>query len=111
MENKNKESLEKDSRPQEQKISMQERKVAISFAPKPEHLSTNTLIKEILSLVPVERIEKLKLLSPKSELRHSRVIDKRVDELTRETGLNKLREKVQECNTIAAHPRKAVNHE
>ncbi len=75
-----------------------------------KNMRNRQLASEILSLVPVERIEKLKLLQEMAtETFRSQIID-RIDQLNRENGLDLLREKVQECNKLIANRKKTEVH-
>lgn len=73
-------------------------------------LADRKLASEVLSMVPVERIEKLKLLQARATGTFSTPIRKRIDQLDREAGLDSLRDKVQECNERIANRKKEVHH-
>lgn len=73
-------------------------------------LADRRLASEVLSMVPVERIEKLKLLQERTTGTFRTPIKKRIDQLHREAGLDLLRDKVQECNERIANRKKEVHH-
>ena len=83
-----------------------------SPAPNPQSLTDRQLVMELLSMIPVTRLEKLKLVGLRADKKFRRNIQARIKVLSKEPDLDPLREKVQICNArFAAHCyRKEVRH-
>ncbi|WP_288591102.1 hypothetical protein [uncultured Victivallis sp.] len=87
-----------------------EKKATPITTPNPQLLTDEKALDEVLSTVPVERIEKLKLLTEKVSPLIVRALKKRIDQLERELDCFPLREKVQMINDRLARCAKEVNH-
>ena len=83
-----------------------------SPAPNSQVLTAEKLVKELLTMIPAARLEKLKLLELRADKKFRRNIQARIKVLSKEPDLDPLREKVQMCNNrFAAHcNREEVRH-
>lgn len=89
---------------------MTKRKEVPAPNPNPQFLTDKKLVEEILSAVPQERIEKLKLLKDQTFGAYQTLILKRIARLEREMDCSQLQEKVQLINNNLARRGKGVNH-
>lgn len=89
---------------------MKKRKETPVTTPNSRFLTDKKLVEEILSTVPQERIEKLKLLKDQTFGAYHVLIQKRIAQLEREMECIPLREKVQMINDRLARRGKEVNH-
>lgn len=89
---------------------MKKRKENPATTPNPQILTDAKALDEILSTTPIERIEKLKLLTERVSPLIVRALKKRIVQLEREMECFPLREKVQMINDRLARRGKEVNH-
>lgn len=89
---------------------MKKRKENPETIPNPQLLTDAKALDEVFSTVPVERIEKLKLLTERVSPVIVRALKKRIAQLEREMECIPLRERVQMINDRLARRGKEVNH-
>ena len=89
---------------------MKKRKENPETTQNPQLLTDAKALDEVLSTVPIERIEKLKLLTERVSPVIVRALKKRIAQLEREMECIPLREKVQMINDRLARREKEVNH-
>lgn len=87
-----------------------EKKATPATIQNPQLLTDAKALDEVLSTVPVERIEKLKLLTERVSPVIVRALKKRIAQLEREMECIPLRERVQMINDRLARREKEVNH-
>lgn len=65
-------------------------------------LTADKLVKELLTMIPADRLEKLKLVGLRADKKFRRTIQARIKVLSKEPDLDPLRERVQTCNARLA---------